>query len=100
MNHPTESEDVDVALHVYFPMGIAGAASNFGTGVLLDWAKARPKADEKCFVPKYILVCVDTVQGLTMLFLPTVNTISRAIAFGTFFGTANGARGLMQVEES
>ena len=90
-------ESVDVALHVYFPMGLAGAGANFVTGVLLDWAKARPKLQqERCFVPKYILVFIDVLQGCTMMFLPIVNNIPRAVAFGLAFGTASGARGLMQ----
>ena len=47
----------------YFPMGIASAATNFATGYLLDWGKARPQEKkDACFLPKYILVAVDILQ--------------------------------------
>ena len=55
----------------YFPMGIASAATNFTTGYLLDWGKARPQEKkDACFLPKYILVAVDILQASPDAWLP------------------------------
>ena len=55
----------------YFPMGIASAATNFLTGYLLDWGKARPQEKkDACFLPKYILVAVDILQASPDAWLP------------------------------
>jgi hypothetical protein len=66
----------------------------------MDYAKARREHELRAgvrgvFIPKYILVAVDIIQGFTMLILPAVDSVEKAVAFGACYGVAQGARGLV-----
>ena len=72
-------------------MGCAQAVANLAAGNVLDWGRRK----KGCFVAKYVLLCVNLSSGLVFLFLPSVVTTDRAIAFGIGFGLSQGARSLV-----